>query len=167
MHKCSECQKSFGQAGHLKIHMLTHSKERTYACVQCQRSWGGTWSPTVGRKYTTVKNAERPVAELVIWKSTCSFTMGRSHTNAHNTIMRLHAPTISEITSKYIHYKSQNSANGASTPQSNHQALQNISSPTVSGEKPHHCKECGSSFSQAQHLKSAHNAVTEVLNTVT
>ena len=60
-----ECQKSFGQAGHLKIHMLTHSKERIYECVQCQRSWGGTWSPTVGRKYTTVKNAESPFPELV------------------------------------------------------------------------------------------------------
>ena len=97
MHKCSECQKSFGQAGHLKIHMLTHSTERTYACVQCQRYWGGTWSPpTVGRKYTTVKNAESPLAELVLWKGTCSFTMGRSHTNAHNAIMRLHAQTISK-----------------------------------------------------------------------
>ena len=27
MHKCSECQKSFGQAGHLKIHMLTQAKK--------------------------------------------------------------------------------------------------------------------------------------------
>ena len=104
--------------------MLTHSKERTYACVQCQRSWGGTWSPTVGRKYTTVKNAESTLAELVIWKGTCSYTMGRSHTIAHNAIMRLHTHTISEITSKHIPNKSQNTANGESTPQSNHQATQ-------------------------------------------
>ena len=120
--------------------MLTHSKERTYACVQCQRSWGGTWSPTVGRKYTTVNNAESPLAELVIWRGTCSFTVGRSHTIAHNAILRLHTHMISDITSKHIPYKSQNSANGASTPQSNHQATQ---------EKNH---------------TSARNAVTQVLN---
>ena len=89
--------------------MLTHSKERTYACVQCQRSWGGTWSPTVGRKYTTVNNAESPLAELVIWRGTCSFTVGRSHTIAHNAILRLHTHMISDITSKHIPYKSQNS----------------------------------------------------------
>ena len=121
--KMHKCQKSFGQAGHLKIQMLTHIKERTYACVQCQRSWGGTWSPTVGRKYTTVNNAESPLAELVIWRGTCSFTVGRSHTIAHNAILRLHTHMISDITSKHIPYKSQNSANGASTPQSNDQAL--------------------------------------------
>ena len=63
MQKCSECQKSYSQAGHLKIHMITHRKGRTYACVQCWRSWGGTWSATVGRKYTTVKNAESALAE--------------------------------------------------------------------------------------------------------
>ena len=69
--------------------------------------------------------------------------MGRSHTIAHNAIMRLHAHTISEITSKHNPNKRQNSANGVSTPQSNHQATQ---------EKNH---------------TSAHNAVTEVLNSVT
>ena len=35
-HTCSECKKSFGQVGHLKGHMITHSK----ACVQCQKSFG-------------------------------------------------------------------------------------------------------------------------------
>ena len=56
--------------------------------------------------------------------------MGRGHTIAHNAIMHLYTHTISEITSKNIPHKSQNSANGASTPQFNHQALQNIP-PTV------------------------------------
>ena len=68
MHKCSECQKSFGQAGHLKIHMLTHSKERTYTLASNARDLKEAHgrSPTVGRKYTTVKNAESCLAELVI-----------------------------------------------------------------------------------------------------
>ena len=39
--------------------------------------------------------------------------MGRSHTIAHSANMRLHAHTISEITSKHIPNKNQNSANGA------------------------------------------------------
>ena len=49
--------------------------------------------------------------------------MGKSHTIAHNAIMRLHAHKLSEITLKHIPYKTQNSANGASTPQSNDEAL--------------------------------------------
>ena len=39
-HICSECQKSFGQATHLKAHMLIHTKERAYKCVQCSKSFG-------------------------------------------------------------------------------------------------------------------------------
>ena len=40
IHICSECQKSFGQSGGLKRHMVTHTKERAYNCIQCQRSFG-------------------------------------------------------------------------------------------------------------------------------
>ena len=38
-HTCSECKKS-SQAGHLKAHMVTHTKERAYKCIHCRNSFG-------------------------------------------------------------------------------------------------------------------------------
>ena len=35
VHKCAECGESFGQAGHLKQHMLVHSGEKPHKCTQC------------------------------------------------------------------------------------------------------------------------------------
>ena len=54
-----KCQKYFGQAGHLKIHMLTHSKEIVSNARDLEEA------ATVGKKYTTVKNAESSLAKLV------------------------------------------------------------------------------------------------------
>ena len=40
MNICSEYKKSFGRAGALKMHTITHSKEKIHACVLCQKSFG-------------------------------------------------------------------------------------------------------------------------------
>ena len=40
MHKCSECQKSFGRAYHLKMQMIIHGKGKVHSSVQCSKSFG-------------------------------------------------------------------------------------------------------------------------------
>ena len=40
MHVCLECGDSFGQAGNLNRHMLTHSEVKTHTCSECKKSFG-------------------------------------------------------------------------------------------------------------------------------
>ena len=58
-------------------------------------------------------------------------TVKRRHTSAHNAIMHVQKQEILEDTWKYIPYKSQINANGASTPQSQNQISADICLPTV------------------------------------
>lgn len=38
-HQCSECDKTFTRATHLKRHLTTHSEERPFACNMCDKKF--------------------------------------------------------------------------------------------------------------------------------
>ena len=64
VHKCAECNKSFGEAGTLKQHMLTHSGVKAHTCSECEKSFGRATNLRVhilthtGEKSTNVQNVE-------------------------------------------------------------------------------------------------------------
>ena len=39
IYPCTLCRKSFTQSGNLKIHALTHSREKPYLCTLCTKSF--------------------------------------------------------------------------------------------------------------------------------
>jgi KRAB domain-containing zinc finger protein len=59
-HKCAECNKTFVQASHLKLHMFQHKNDKPYLCVVCGKSF-----ISKGRlnDHTKIHNGERKVFE--------------------------------------------------------------------------------------------------------
>ena len=94
-HTYSECKKAFSEAGLLRMHMITHIGEKVHKCAECGGSFGRAGNLKSHMYSPTVK---------------------RRHTSAHNAIMHVQKQEILEDTWKYIPYKSQINANGASTP---------------------------------------------------
>ena len=58
IYKCSDCKKSFSPAEDLKRHMLTHSKERPYTYVQCNKPFRLAETPTVEKRPTLAQNVK-------------------------------------------------------------------------------------------------------------
>ena len=59
--------------------------------------WKGTWSSTLGKKFTDVQYVEIHLVLLRIWKSTNSPTVERSHTSARTVILHFYEQAILEF----------------------------------------------------------------------
>ena len=90
LHNAKQFFEAFSEAGSLRMHMITHTGEKVHKCAECRAGnlKSHMYSPTVKRR----------------------------HTRTHNAIMHAQKQKILEDTWKYIPYKSQINANGASTP---------------------------------------------------
>ncbi len=55
-HKCLECDKSFVQASHLKLHMSQHYGEKPFSCALCSKSFV---SKSRLNEHTKIHNGER------------------------------------------------------------------------------------------------------------
>ena len=115
------------------------------------------------------------LVELETWKVTYSPTVKRRHTSAHNAIMHVQKQEILEDTWKYIPYKSQINAYGATSLQSQDSISTNIYSPkaekshiTIMSVGVHSVKhniwKANSVFTLERNFISAQNAVSQVPN---
>ena len=151
LHKCSECHKPFHQAGDLRRRTVTYSKEYILAhsgvknptCSECDKSFGQSGNL---RSHMITHTGDRECGD--------SFGLAE-HLKRHNVIRRVHKQTLLQITSKHIPPKEKPNQCKCSLLPSQMifllYAAQHLL--THSGERSHQCKDCGSSFSRAGHLK--------------
>ena len=99
-HNCSECEKSFGQIGDLKRHMLTHSGVKTHTCSECEKSfsqagnltthmcrrWKFIWS--TWKLETAHAHPQWGEATQVPTMRLCIFTHRRSKSSHQNTSLK-------------------------------------------------------------------------------
>ena len=72
---CVQCNKSFGQAAHLKTHMLTHSGVKAHTYSECKKAFSGAGS---SRKCANQSNgASTPQSQNQISADLCSPTVER------------------------------------------------------------------------------------------
>ena len=87
LHECTECKKSFSQAGNLSTHMLFHTGGiPTFVHSATSNShklenWKSTYSLTVMKSHTVeLQSAKSHSAILEPWADICLCTLGRSST---------------------------------------------------------------------------------------
>ena len=77
LHKCAACNKSFGEAGTLRKHMLTHTGEKPHSCAQCKKSFSQAGNL---RAHILTHNAEKSTT----WPPQYKKTLPRESSGINN-----------------------------------------------------------------------------------
>lgn len=127
---CSDCRKTFGTAHGLEVHTRrSHSGQRPFACLRCNKSFGHEVSLDLHR---AVHNNERSFE-----CKQCGKSFKRSSTlSTHLLIHSDTRPYPCQYCGKRFHQKSD---------MKKHTYIH-------TGEKPHKCTVCGKAFSQSSNL---------------
>ena len=103
---CVQCNKSFGQAAHLKTHMLTHSGVKAHTYSECKKAFSEVAGSLrmhmithTGEKVHICAECGGSFGRAGNLKSLMySPTIKRRHTSAHNAIMHIQKQEILEDT---------------------------------------------------------------------
>ena len=80
LHECTECKKSFSQAGNLSTHIPIHTGENPHTCAQCKKSFTQTGKL---KKHIFIDSGEKPHK----WTTECKKSFSNSRILGRHLLM--------------------------------------------------------------------------------